>query len=318
MPTRQNIAIAPVSSAGTLPRPRRTLQTPAMVPAVFDLANHLTEVIHAGGDAVIRVTSDRLVAAWTPESKRLYGYTAREAIRQPMEVLFHPDHLVEAKEIWNRVEQGQPVVNYDTLHVRQDGGVLEVSLSLCTTSTHAGRPSGFSMVVRDLTEFKRGQRLQSAELKRLREAAARLKTVERKLKESLGDADEIRELGSAAARYRELFEGAPEAYLVTDTEAVVREANQGAGTLFGVAPARLVGLPVAAMVSEADRRLLRGKLSDVRRGHGAERWDMRLSPHARPAFEAGVAVVLARDSAGGPSMMRWIIRELVPSGTVGS
>src|SRR5215813_12324963 len=45
-------------------------------------------------------------------------------------------------------------------------------------------------------------------------------------------------------RYRDLFEFAPDGYLVTDTAGMIQEANRAAGTLLGVLQQALVGKPL--------------------------------------------------------------------------
>lgn len=55
-------------------------------------------------------------------------------------------------------------------------------------------------------------------------------------------------------RYQELFDFAPDGYLVTDVRGIIQNANQAAGNLFGVHQAFLVGKPLVIFVANADRR----------------------------------------------------------------
>lgn len=54
-------------------------------------------------------------------------------------------------------------------------------------------------------------------------------------------------------RYEELFEFAPDGYLVTDLEGQIVEANRAAGLLFRVAPGYLAGKPLAGYVDPSAR-----------------------------------------------------------------
>src|SRR5215470_9227261 len=52
------------------------------------------------------------------------------------------------------------------------------------------------------------------------------------------------EVESERQRYRDLFEFAPDGYIVTDTAGMIQEANRAAGTLLGVLQRALVGKPL--------------------------------------------------------------------------
>src|SRR5688572_9252989 len=57
-------------------------------------------------------------------------------------------------------------------------------------------------------------------------------------------------LGAERQRYRDLFELAPVAYLVTDPSGMILEANHAAAELFGAPSWLLVGKALAAFVAE--------------------------------------------------------------------
>ncbi|MDB4949113.1 MAG: sensor signal transduction histidine kinase, partial [Gemmatimonadetes bacterium] len=58
-------------------------------------------------------------------------------------------------------------------------------------------------------------------------------------------------------RYRELFDLAPDPYLVTDARGVVSEANHAAATLLGVPADALCGRPLAVFVPAGERAAFR-------------------------------------------------------------
>jgi PAS domain S-box-containing protein len=55
-------------------------------------------------------------------------------------------------------------------------------------------------------------------------------------------------------RYHELFDLAPDPYLVTGTKGEIHEANLAAGALLGVRPRYLAGKPLLQFISRADRQ----------------------------------------------------------------
>ncbi|HEY9696812.1 MAG TPA: PAS domain S-box protein [Trichocoleus sp.] len=62
-------------------------------------------------------------------------------------------------------------------------------------------------------------------------------------------------------RYKELFEFAPDGYVVTDEKGIIQEANQAAALLLGIRQPRLVGKPLGVFVSPGDRKLFRAQLN---------------------------------------------------------
>ena len=111
------------------------------------------------------------------------------------------------------------------------------------------------------------------------------------------------------SRYRALFELAPEAYLVTDLHGTVREANRAAAALLGVRPRTLTGKPLAVYVAPAGIRAFRGRLAHLADEGGAEDWELRLRPHARPAADAVCSVSVVRGAGGEPEALLWLVRD---------
>src|SRR5262249_46724871 len=54
-------------------------------------------------------------------------------------------------------------------------------------------------------------------------------------------------------RYQELFDFAPDGYLVTDPEGIIQEANRAAAVLLGVPQPRLLDRPLVSFVAEEER-----------------------------------------------------------------
>jgi PAS domain S-box-containing protein len=113
--------------------------------------------------------------------------------------------------------------------------------------------------------------------------------------------------------YRQLFELAPVAYLVTDPVGVIREVNRRAATLLGVAQHFLVGRPVAMYVTAEDRWRLRDQLHRLG-GLDAAGWQLRLQPRHREPIPVVISTSAIRDHAGDLAGLRWSLQELPSAG----
>jgi PAS domain S-box-containing protein len=106
--------------------------------------------------------------------------------------------------------------------------------------------------------------------------------------------------------YRELFESAPDAYLVTSDKGAIIQANDAAGELFNINPALLLGKPLVTLIAPAERSAFVDVLSSI--GASVARAELRVSPR-NDAASAWVAVSARRGlSAHDASYIRWLLR----------
>jgi PAS domain S-box-containing protein len=112
------------------------------------------------------------------------------------------------------------------------------------------------------------------------------------------------------ARYQELFDLAPDGYLVTDLYGVIQEANHAASQLLGVASESLVGKPLGIYVLEAEHSRLRAELDSLRGGKPRTSWETRLQRRGGGPFPAAITAAVARNAAGNPTGLRWLLRDI--------
>lgn len=108
-------------------------------------------IVESSDDAIIVKTLDGVIAHWNTGAERLYGYTAREAVGQPITFLVPPELPEELPKILERIRLGERVAHYETVRVRRDGGRLDVSVTVSPVRDHAGRIVGASSITRDIT-----------------------------------------------------------------------------------------------------------------------------------------------------------------------
>src|SRR5256885_14760474 len=83
-------------------------------------------------------------------------------------------------------------------------------------------------------------------------------------------------------RYHELFEFAPDGYVVTDAAGIIREANRGASAMLNVSRRGLLGKPFALYVAGVDRDAFRIHLSQVQSEETLKEREFCLKPRGRP------------------------------------
>jgi PAS domain S-box-containing protein len=132
----------------------------------------LAAIIESAEDAVISKTLDGIITTWNAGAERIFGYTAEEAVGMPVTMLIPPDHSDEEPQILARIKSGQRVEHYETVRLRKDGTLRNISLTVSPIRDDKNRIIGASKIARDITDRKRAEET-------LREQAEIIETVNR-------------------------------------------------------------------------------------------------------------------------------------------
>ena len=136
----------------------------------------LSAIIESADDAVISKTLDGIITSWNNGAQRIFGYTADEVIGKPVTILIPPDHEDEEPRILARLRAGERIEHYETIRVRKDGTLIDISLTVSPIRGPNGQVVGASKIARDVTEQKQSRKALDEVLERLKLAldAARL------------------------------------------------------------------------------------------------------------------------------------------------
>jgi PAS domain S-box-containing protein len=111
------------------------------------------------------------------------------------------------------------------------------------------------------------------------------------------------------ARYYELFEFAPDPYLVTTPAGRIREANRAAAVFLGIQNISIVDKPLSLYVDAKDRVLFEHVLGRMRQTLRGE-WVLRMNPRGGQARIAHVTAGAVREADDRTTAIRWIIRDI--------
>ncbi len=111
-------------------------------------------------------------------------------------------------------------------------------------------------------------------------------------------------------RYLALFVFAPDGYLVTDLEGVIREANHAAAALFQVRQEFLAGKPLVTFVAPEEKPAFFARLGGLSAERGARRWEVTLQPRAGEQIHASINVAVVSATSSAPVGLHWMIRDI--------
>jgi PAS domain S-box-containing protein len=214
-----------------------------------EVRGRLAAIVESSADAIVSKDLNGHVRTWNAGAEQLFGYTAQEAIGQPISMLIPSDHADEEPNILARIRRGERVEHYETTRRRKDGTLVDVSLTVSPIFDEQGQVLGASKIVRDITDNKRAEqeRRKLEERERalaiaaaLRETEAELARVTRAL--TVGElatsiAHEVNQplaaiVTNAAAAFRWLNGDAPEVQEAKDSlELIVRDANRASAVI---------------------------------------------------------------------------------------
>jgi PAS domain S-box-containing protein len=125
----------------------------------------LAAIVTSSDDAIVSKTLEGIVTSWNAAAEHLFGYCASEMIGQSITRII-PDNLrYEEVEILAKLRRGERIERYETVRVRKDGELVEISLTISPVRDSAGRIVGAAKVAHDISARRRAERkLQEREI----------------------------------------------------------------------------------------------------------------------------------------------------------
>jgi len=244
-----------------------------------DIRLQLATIVESSEDAILSRTLDGTILSWNSGSERMYGYSAQEAIGQPVALLVPPNCLSEIPDFLGRLRRGERVGHHETVRVRKDGTRIEVSLTVSPIRDTAGTIIGISTISRDISERKR---------------------TEQALKES-------------EARNSAILRGALDGIITMDQMGRILEFNPAAETTFGYRRDDVLGRElVDFIIPQALRDQHRGGLAHYFATGESAILDKRIEVTALRATgeEFPVELSVIRIPSSGPPTFSGFVRDI--------
>ncbi len=122
-------------------------------------AKFLASIIECSQDSILRTSLNGTIQTWNHGAQQLFGHTAEEAIGKPIFLLIPSDRMHEEHQIMAQIRAGERVDHYETVRLRKDGSLLDISLSVSPIHDEAGQVIVASKIARDITKQKQAESL---------------------------------------------------------------------------------------------------------------------------------------------------------------
>jgi len=118
----------------------------------------LAAIVESSDDAIIATTLEGKIMSWNHGAENLYGYTAEEAVGEPIAVLVPPERGGELSEIMELLKHGGPAARLDTVRVRNGGAPVDVAVTISPIYNDTGKLTGAATIARDISVRKQAER----------------------------------------------------------------------------------------------------------------------------------------------------------------
>lgn len=111
-------------------------------------------------------------------------------------------------------------------------------------------------------------------------------------------------------RYQDLFEFAPDCYLLTNSQGIIQEANLVAAKLFNLPQKYLLNKPLITFVVDQERQNFINELLRLQQKERVQEWELVMQARNGLPFDAAITVAAMYNQNGVFIGMRWLVRDI--------
>jgi PAS domain S-box-containing protein/putative nucleotidyltransferase with HDIG domain len=114
----------------------------------------LGAVVESSDDAIITASLEGEILTWNHGAERMYGYSAQEAIGQPLSVFVAPDEPERIRKLLKGTGHGDAAEHFESNRLRKDGRRVDVSVGVTPLCSSDGIIIGAASIAHDITHRK--------------------------------------------------------------------------------------------------------------------------------------------------------------------
>ena len=114
-------------------------------------SGYLASIVESSADAIIGQSLDGTIVSWNAGATRMYGHPRAGMIGKPSSCLLPAEREEELSALLTRVALGERADEVESVRLRSDGTLFDVSASFSPILDDKGAIIGVSMIERDIT-----------------------------------------------------------------------------------------------------------------------------------------------------------------------
>ena len=105
-------------------------------------------------DGLLRLNQHGRITGWNPAAERIFGDLLKNAAARELPLLFPAENRKECAGYLEKIRNGEPVGQHETVLAGKDGKLVDVELTIQPIMTAGGKVRGAWALVHDITEHK--------------------------------------------------------------------------------------------------------------------------------------------------------------------
>ena len=222
----------------------------------------LADVVESSNDAIITKSLEGIITSWNKGAEQIYGYNAEEVLGQNISILAPHSLKEEISQLIEKIKQGKQIHHYETLRVKKNGKLINVSITLSPIFDASGKLISISTIARDITEQKKLEEKRRELLIRLQDFNEELEVTNEELQtiteelrlsneELKQQSDELltvnRALRESEQKFFKAFYTNPAAMTLNDEKGRWIDVNESFSKLTGYSKSELIGYNAAEL-----------------------------------------------------------------------
>lgn len=200
-------------------------------------------------DAVVSIDEKNIITYWNPAAEKLWGYTTKEAVGQPM-YKFAPAKMrdTHTKGVENYLKTGEKKVigiGREVKILRKDGEEVDVLLTL-SEADFLGKKT-FTAFIKDISTQKKQEQQLTQQMEEMR-------AQEEEIRQNMEELQATQEATEREMRKnKQILDGCVDAVVTINQQNVILYWNPAAETLWGYSASEAVGQPMYKFAPMGER-----------------------------------------------------------------
>jgi PAS domain S-box-containing protein len=128
---------------------------------------YLAAMVESSDDAIVTKDLNGVITSWNSGAERLFGFSAQEAIGQPITIIIPEERHEEEWAILAKLRNGQRIDHFETIRRSRAGTLLDISLTVSPVKDASGNVIGASKIARDISERRKAMQQQDLLLREM-------------------------------------------------------------------------------------------------------------------------------------------------------
>lgn len=114
----------------------------------------LASIVRSAEEPIISKDLNGNITSWNRGAENLYGFTSQEILGKSIKIIVPADHYQEVDDFLAEVSKGKNLDHFQTVRMKKDGTLVDVSISISPIKDLNGKVIGASTIAMDITKEK--------------------------------------------------------------------------------------------------------------------------------------------------------------------